>query len=210
MYGTAAAASGRSTVRRTSSEPARASSLICIAVSITLAVSVLVIDCTTTGASPPTQILRWPCETSTLRLARRFNGPEGIAVCVEDMIVVLVLLTYLMLTREIVPPATGGNASGAPPSVASTPLGLPTISSAGSLMSKVSVLPAFTSREISGVVPGRRISTHESCVTFSTSWLPLAVAAAGGDTCATGAAGAGAGVTAVGAGVVSVVAPCGG
>src|SRR5471032_175917 len=106
MYGTAAAASGRSTVRRTNSEPARASSLIWIAVSITLAVSVLVIDCTTTGASPPTQILRWPCVTSTLRLARRFNGPEGMAICVEDMIVFTrlfgccfnrLLIAYLLL-----------------------------------------------------------------------------------------------------------------
>jgi hypothetical protein len=54
MCGTAAAASGVLTVMRTSSEPASASSLTWIAVSITCTVSVLVIDCTRTGASPPT------------------------------------------------------------------------------------------------------------------------------------------------------------
>ena len=86
MAGTAAAASGRSTVRRTSSEPARASSLIWMAVPMASAVSVLVIDCTTTGASPPTQTWRAPCDTSTLRLVRRDIGPEGIAKLEEDIV----------------------------------------------------------------------------------------------------------------------------
>ena len=79
IAGTAAAAAGVSTVMRTISEPARARSLTWIAVPIASAVSVLVIDCTTTGASPPTHTVRWPCETATLRLARRASGPEGIA-----------------------------------------------------------------------------------------------------------------------------------
>ena len=48
-----AAASGVLTVMRTSSEPARASSATCRAVAAASAVSVLVIDCTTIGASPP-------------------------------------------------------------------------------------------------------------------------------------------------------------
>jgi hypothetical protein len=39
---------------RTSSEPARASAATCRAVPSTSAVSVLVIDCTTTGDGPPT------------------------------------------------------------------------------------------------------------------------------------------------------------
>ena len=51
---TAAAASASLTVMRTSSEPARASALICCAVPSMSAVSVLVIDCTTIGAAPPT------------------------------------------------------------------------------------------------------------------------------------------------------------
>ena len=54
MCGTALAASSRSTVMRTISEPARASAAHWRAVPATSAVSVLVIDCTTIGASPPT------------------------------------------------------------------------------------------------------------------------------------------------------------
>ena len=49
IWGTAAAASSRSTVSRTSSEPARASAAIWRAVASTSAVSVLVIDWTTIG-----------------------------------------------------------------------------------------------------------------------------------------------------------------
>ena len=54
MCGTALADSSRSTVMRTSSEPARASAAVWSAVPSMSAVSVLVIDCTTMGASPPT------------------------------------------------------------------------------------------------------------------------------------------------------------
>ena len=53
MCGTALAASSRSTVMRTISEPAAASSAHWRAVPSTSAVSVLVIDCTTMGALPP-------------------------------------------------------------------------------------------------------------------------------------------------------------
>src|SRR5436190_19678124 len=53
MWGTALAASSRSTVTRTISEPARARSAHWRAVPSMSAVSVLVIDCTTIGASPP-------------------------------------------------------------------------------------------------------------------------------------------------------------
>ena len=61
MCGTAAAASSRSTVMRTISEPARWSAATCWAVPFTSAVSVLVIDCTTMGAPPPT--FTWPTRT---------------------------------------------------------------------------------------------------------------------------------------------------
>src|ERR1041385_5118045 len=64
MCGTAAAASSRSTVMRTISEPVRASAATCCAVPFTSAVSVLVIDCTTMGAPPPT--LTWPTFTATV------------------------------------------------------------------------------------------------------------------------------------------------
>src|SRR6185437_10659934 len=56
MYGTALAASSLFTVMRTSSEPARAREATCWTVDSTSAVSVLVIDWTTTGASDPTRM----------------------------------------------------------------------------------------------------------------------------------------------------------
>src|SRR3954447_3739084 len=71
ICGTAAAASSRSTVMRTSSEPARESAAICSTVPATSAVSVLVIDCTTIGAPPPTAIL----PTMTWVVVRREFGP---------------------------------------------------------------------------------------------------------------------------------------
>src|SRR5438034_4338499 len=55
MCGTAAAASSLFTVTRTNSEPARAREATCSTVEATPAVSVLVMDCTTTGASEPTR-----------------------------------------------------------------------------------------------------------------------------------------------------------
>src|SRR5579872_5331472 len=71
MCGTALAASSRSTVMRTSSEPARASAATCATVPSTSAVSVLVIDCTTIGAPPPTAT--WP--TLTWVVPCRAFGP---------------------------------------------------------------------------------------------------------------------------------------
>src|SRR5580704_4364548 len=61
ISGTAAAASGTFTVHRTISEPASASSIVCLNVASTSAVSVFVIDCTTIGAPPPT--FTWPTFT---------------------------------------------------------------------------------------------------------------------------------------------------
>src|ERR1700732_5286300 len=55
MRGTAAAASSLLTVTRTSSDPARAKAAHCCTVEGISAVSVFVIDCTTTGASEPTR-----------------------------------------------------------------------------------------------------------------------------------------------------------
>src|SRR5258708_5125830 len=51
----AAADSSLFTVTRTNSEPARARAATCLTVEATSAVSVLVMDCTTTGASLPTR-----------------------------------------------------------------------------------------------------------------------------------------------------------
>ena len=76
MRGTAAAAAAVLTVIRTISEPARASSAICFAVLAGSSVSVLVIDCTTMGAPPPTLTL--PICTPTLW--RRLDGIGGTRV----------------------------------------------------------------------------------------------------------------------------------
>src|SRR5690606_34907158 len=73
MRGTAAADSGLLTVTRTSSEPARQRSATCFTVEATSAVSVLVIDCTTTGASPPTATP----PIRTWRVGRRGAGPKA-------------------------------------------------------------------------------------------------------------------------------------
>ena len=75
MCGTALAASSRSTVMRTSSEPARASAATWSTVAATSAVSVLVIDWTTIGAPPPT--LTPPTITGTVS---RRRGPSGRSV----------------------------------------------------------------------------------------------------------------------------------
>src|SRR5438067_1679060 len=69
---TAAAASLVLTVRRTSSDPARASACTCRTVPSMSAVSVLVIDCTTIGAPPPTRT----GPTKTRAEARRAMFPE--------------------------------------------------------------------------------------------------------------------------------------
>src|SRR5712664_3196925 len=71
ICGTAAAASSRSTVIRTISEPARESAATCATVPATSAVSVLVIDCTTIGAPPPTATL----PTMTCVVLCRALGP---------------------------------------------------------------------------------------------------------------------------------------
>jgi hypothetical protein len=56
---------------RTISEPAMASSLTWMAVPMASSVSVLVIDCTRTGASPPTVTTRAPGDARLARAAPR-------------------------------------------------------------------------------------------------------------------------------------------
>ena len=73
--GTAAAASSVLTVTRTSSEPASASSRTWRAVASTSAVSVLVIDWTTTGAPPPT--VTAPMRTATVLRRAAITSPSG-------------------------------------------------------------------------------------------------------------------------------------
>src|SRR5687768_16866036 len=82
ISGTAAAASGRFTVTRTISEPASASSTHCRAVASASAESVMVIDCTTTGAPPPTctratrtPTVRWSRATAMQAPGSRLQAP---------------------------------------------------------------------------------------------------------------------------------------
>ncbi len=70
MTGTASAAASLLTVMRTSSEPAWASCATWMAVASASAVSVLVIDCTTTGCADPTGMP----PTMTVRVGRRTDG----------------------------------------------------------------------------------------------------------------------------------------
>src|SRR5947209_18002113 len=74
MAGTAAAAASGLTVMRTSSEPERAKAAICWTVDSTSAVSVLVMDWTTTGASGPT--VTEPIFTETAG-RRRISGIDS-------------------------------------------------------------------------------------------------------------------------------------
>src|SRR6516164_7401686 len=77
ISGTAAAAASLFTVTRTSSEPAAASAITCSAVVAGSAVSVLVIDCTTTGWPEPTRTL----PTRVVTVARRAG--KGMAGKIE-------------------------------------------------------------------------------------------------------------------------------
>src|SRR6185436_19233891 len=78
ISGTARAASSTLTVMRTISDPACASSMHCCAVPAASAVSVLVIDCTTTGAPPPT--VTAPMRTATVAWRGASGEPETSAV----------------------------------------------------------------------------------------------------------------------------------
>ena len=88
MWGTAAAASSRSTVRRTSSEPARANAAIWRVVASMSAVSVLVIDWTTIGAPPPTVTAASPSPTRTPTVAWRESGPQGVSDIARLIVVI--------------------------------------------------------------------------------------------------------------------------
>src|SRR5690242_19802767 len=79
MCGTAAAASSLFSVTRTNSDPARASEATCSTVEATSAVSVFVMDCTTTGASEPTRTL----PIVQLTVLRRWMEAMGISSLAE-------------------------------------------------------------------------------------------------------------------------------
>src|SRR6478735_2356710 len=73
IAGSASASSWLGQATRTMSQPAAVSSAICCRVALTSEVSVVVIDCTLTGASPPTSTL----PTLILRVGRRGASTGG-------------------------------------------------------------------------------------------------------------------------------------
>src|SRR5690606_6652763 len=73
IFGSAAASSALGTATRTIWQPAAVSSAICRRVASTSAVGVVVIDCTDTGASPPTGTV----PTISCLLRRRFASCGG-------------------------------------------------------------------------------------------------------------------------------------
>src|SRR5580704_9621592 len=73
MAGSAAAAASLLTVTLTSSDPAEARAATCWMVLFTSAVSVLVMDCTTTGADEPTRTLPILTVTDFLRSSSAIN-----------------------------------------------------------------------------------------------------------------------------------------
>src|SRR5215470_12700273 len=79
IRGTAAAASSLFTVTRTSSDPARARAATCCTVEGTSAVSVFVMDCTTTGASDPTRTPPTTAVTVFLRSIVAIGGTYSLS-----------------------------------------------------------------------------------------------------------------------------------
>ncbi len=78
MAGSASASSWDGTATRTIWQPEAVSSAICCSVAFTLAVSVVVIDCTDTGAPPPTGTEPTMIWREGLRSARGAGGTCGI------------------------------------------------------------------------------------------------------------------------------------
>ena len=77
MSGSASASSCDGTATRTIWQPAAVSSAICWSVAFTSAVSVVVIDCTDTGAPPPTGTAWLPLPTMIWRDWRRAASGSG-------------------------------------------------------------------------------------------------------------------------------------
>ena len=78
MSGSASASSWDGTATRTIWQPAAVSSAICCSVALTSAVSVVVIDCTETGAPPPTGTACLPLPTMIWRdFLRAASGAGG-------------------------------------------------------------------------------------------------------------------------------------
>src|SRR4051794_33861166 len=85
IAGSASASSWLGQATRTMSQPAAVSSAICCSVVLTSEVSVVVIDCTETGASPPTSTLPTLIWRVLRRGASTGGGADGITRLTEAM-----------------------------------------------------------------------------------------------------------------------------
>src|SRR3954452_17771231 len=90
MIGNASASSWLGTATRTMSQPVAVSSAICCRVALMSAVSVVVIDCTLIGASPPTATLPTLIWRLLRRGARVGDGALGMPRLTEVMVVLVV------------------------------------------------------------------------------------------------------------------------
>src|ERR1700733_1272301 len=95
IAGSASASSCEGTATRTIWQPAAVSSAICWSVAFTSAVSVVVIDCTETGAPPPTATACWPLPTMIWRDIRRGASGAGATSGMPRLTVMIIALLKL-------------------------------------------------------------------------------------------------------------------
>src|ERR1700689_5136596 len=102
IAGSASASSWDGTATRTIWQPAAVSSAICCNVAFTSAVSVVVIDCTETGAPPPTGTACGPLPTMIWREARRgASGAEATTGMPRLMLIKIIALLKLDRVEDV-------------------------------------------------------------------------------------------------------------
>src|SRR6204780_1590752 len=102
ISGSASASSCVGTATRTIWQPVAVSSAICCSVAFTSAVSVVVIDCTETGAPPPTGTACGPLPTMIWREARRgASGAEATTGMPRLMLIKIIALLKLDRVEDV-------------------------------------------------------------------------------------------------------------
>src|ERR1700733_9102413 len=96
ICGSASASSCDGTATRTIWQPAAVSSAICCRVAFTSAVTVVVIDCTETGAPPPTGTACFPLPTMTWRDLRRGATGSAAGTGMPRSIVMIVIASLVL------------------------------------------------------------------------------------------------------------------
>src|SRR5215469_1457592 len=102
ICGSASASSCEGTATRTIWQPVAVSSAICCRVELTSAVSVVVIDCTDTGAPPPTATACSPLPTMIWREVRRGASEAGADAGMPRLtVIVIALLSQLDRVEDV-------------------------------------------------------------------------------------------------------------